>query len=502
MHRICSLRYLGLTQFWNLYSPKRSSWRGTYASARAVGRLKRPIHNQAQGQQPDTIGTIVGYDVIEVHMGGRREKRIGRVVDVVTAEWAVPSQPLLKVVGIPTKIKDGPDLPAPEHLIPFVKSIVPGVDHERRVVVITPPAGLLQLGLKNSILHHLKKELDIFVSSKRSWSQRTAIAAAPKMPTQKALEEAGRHDLVRMIVSVGGFLDVAQTLGFRAARRPAGYWDDEVALDRELSLFVAANWIKFDITNQEYDIQESLQTVGDSGDLPLPTPTQQYYWYNQVTHRVRWSEPVLPEAVPLDDDGSVLFTDTYEDRAMPSRNALLAAGRYDLHSAIVNGGGYAVVAEELERWPAWPLTKHLQDFKSFATEVKEFCLEHSLPHRKLPSASEFQCFGRPDLHQATLRHGGYTKVAHRLRWKTHRRPAGAWKDLNNAAAAVRRFAEQVATENGLQELKMPTHEELRAAGRHDLRHLLQKHGSAVVAEAAGLPPLKRSGKRGRLPSQE
>lgn len=410
-------------------------------------------------------------------------------------------QPLLKVLGVPTKIKDGPDVPAPEHLIPYVKSIVPRIDNERRVVIVNLPAGLLQLGLKTSILHHLKKELDMFVASRKSLKP-PPIAAAPKMPTQKALEEAGRHDLVRMIVSVGGFLDVAQTLGFRAARRPAGYWDDETALDRELSLFVAANWVRFDLTNQEIEYEGIDETSRDSKELSQPVASRQYYWYNQVTHRVRWSEPILPETVPLDDEGSVLLTDSYEDRAMPSRSALLAAGRYDLHSAIVNCGGYAAVAEDLERWPAWPPTRHLQDFKSFASEVKEFCLEHNLPQRKLPSASEFQCYGRPDLHQATLRHGGYSKVAHKLRWKTHRRPAGAWKDLPAAAAGVRRFAEQVAAQNGLHEPQMPTHEELRAAGRHDLRHLLQKHGSAVVAAAAGLPPLKRSGKGCRLVSQQ
>ncbi len=49
-----------------------------------------------------------------------------------------------------------------------------------------------------------------------------------------------------------------QGLGLRSSRRPAGYWEDESALDRELSLFVAAHWTRFEDE--------------ESGE----------YWYNQV----------------------------------------------------------------------------------------------------------------------------------------------------------------------------------------------------------------------------
>jgi hypothetical protein len=115
----------------------------------------------------------------------------------------------------------------------------------------------------------------------------------------------------------------------------------------------------------------------------------------------------------------------------------------------------------------------------------------------MPTPSELQSFGRTDLHQAILRHGGYSAVAEKLRWRSHRRPRGAWKDVESAAMEVAKFAEAMASQSG-EEPRMPTHEELRAAGRHDLRHVLQRHGSAMVAEAAGLPPLRRpGGKKGR-----
>ena len=54
-------------------------------------------------------------------------------------------------------------------------------------------------------------------------------------------------------------VQVAQQLGFRSRRRPAGYWDNEDNLDREIAQFVAANW-----THMEHSQPASS------------------YWYNQV----------------------------------------------------------------------------------------------------------------------------------------------------------------------------------------------------------------------------
>lgn len=207
---------------------------------------------------------------------------------------------------------------------------------------------------------------------------------APLMPTRRQLMEAGRHDLVRQIASAGGFLEVAQALGYRSVRKPPGYWEDEDALDRELSLFVAANWIQFEDDSEgdsegegdgegswleaddkadffgqvlgSHAQQEKAQWAGTSDQSAKPRQ-KEVYWYNQVTRRVQWSEPDVPEFVPLDDEGSVLLTEAPEDRAMPSRRTLLAAGRYDLHAAIMSAGGYTQVAEDLDRWPAWPPTR-------------------------------------------------------------------------------------------------------------------------------------------------
>jgi hypothetical protein len=144
------------------------------------------------------------------------------------------------------------------------------------------------------------------------------------------------------------------------------------------------------------------------------------------------------------------------------------------------------------------LVQHLRSLRTLASELREFVEEQKLPRKMLPSAFQLQTLGRSDLHQAILRHGGYADVAHKMRWRPHRRRRGAWSDIGSVVKDVLRFAAEAATQRGESEesARMPTHEELRSAGRHDLRHALQRHGSTKVAELAGLPMSRRGGAKG------
>lgn len=63
--------------------------------------------------------------------------------------------------------------------------------------------------------------------------------------------------------------------------------------------------------------------------------------------------------------------------------------------------------------------------------------------------------------------GGSHAVAARLGWRTQRRERAALRDAEAAAAALAEFIEQ------LPRSRMPTHAQLRSAGRHDLRYALQ-----------------------------
>ena len=394
---------------------------------------------------------------------------IGVVDDVIQAAG---TQMLLKVINpIIHEHDDMTFTVEEEHLIPLVESIVPVICADKEEVILDPPDGLLDLGRRQATMDMIDYKLHPIIEelSQRKGSKEGAAT----MPTRKELEDLGRKDLVRLVIEAGGFLEVAQYLGYRSVRRPPGYWEDEVVLDRELSLFVGANWIK-------------LQALGeDQGD-------DSYYWFNTVTRRMRWTQPTVPQIVEIDDMGTEIFAETEEDRAMPSRTSLLAAGRYDLHTAIVAAGGYTEVAYMLDRWPAWPPTQRFRNKRVLKSEIKDFIQEHALPSKMLPTASDFLELGRPDLHQAVVRFGGYRTVGSMIGFSNHREGRGTWKDFATVCREIQEYATSVASIHG-HEPCMPTHEELRRAKRHDLRHALQKHGSSSVAEATGLPMRSRRG---------
>jgi hypothetical protein len=195
-----------------------------------------------------------------------------------------------------------------EFLVPLVGSIVPHIDLRNKVVHIDPPRGLLDLGKRRALARHLATELVPYERPP------TSGVGASMMPTRKQLEAAGRHDLVRCIISAGGFLEVAEALGYRAVRRPAGYWEDESALDRELSLFVAANWVRLKLEENVVAFDPESGTQGSDGAEQLATAAMHgpetevdqgrggggggssvgeetgasSYWYNQVSTFLVW----------------------------------------------------------------------------------------------------------------------------------------------------------------------------------------------------------------------
>ena len=184
--------------------------------------------------------------------------------------------------------------------------------------------------------------------------------------------------------------------------------------------------------------------------------------------------------------------------------------------------------------------QHLHSFRAFARELQRFIRDEELLPEMMPTPNELLSLGRSDLHQAVIRHGGYIQVARKLRIRSRRQPSGAWKDLESVVKEIRRFAlnngcfneisdvphnsrnsrgndghaeesdvekglsveisDSVAAaadgERGMFDLRMPTHEELRKMGRHDLRHALQRHGSKKVAALAGLKMDGRGRRKG------
>jgi hypothetical protein len=134
--------------------------------------------------------------------------------------------------------------------------------------------------------------------------------------------------------------------------------------------------------------------------------------------------------------------------------------------------------------------------------LKDFANEMGLPKNKMPTRGELLSMGRSDVHQAITKLGGYPTVARKIRLKSQRKKRGEWKNIEATAAEVKKFVEEKIGKERGGVLRMPTHEELRAAGRHDLRHALQQHGSAEVSRIAGLEVTRRTGLVGRRKRQE
>ncbi|KAI8110829.1 hypothetical protein M9434_004403 [Picochlorum sp. BPE23] len=486
----------------------------------------RPKKKQQELQSTD----VIGYRAVllsnrpnrtrkkkkNAQPGSSEEQQIvlGIVDDVIDMD---ASGGLLRIIH-PVHIQQEVDMYVEEeHLVPFVDSIVPHIDVENEEIVIDPPDGLLELGKRKVLMDIIEYKISPIVEEMAaSRGENISGEKVLMMPTRRELEDMGRRDIVKLVMKAGGFLEVAQYLGYTSIRRPPGYWEDETTLDRELSLFVAANWVKFHAEIHAFDFQDqqaerdqnhddeeeeeekgnaSTHTKEEEGERGEEEEPEEYstYWFNTVTRRMKWTQPTLPRVVQIDDQGTELFAETEEDRAMPSRSALLAAGRYDLHGAIVAAGGYAVVAEMLDRWPAWPPTHRFKNPKILKSEIEDFIEEHDLPKKILPSASDFLNLGRPDMHQAILRAGGYSSVATQIKFSNHRKQRGLWKDFDYVCEQVLDYAQSKAKEAS-GDPSMPTHEELRRAGRHDLRHALQKHGSKAVSEATGLPMNRQGGK--------
>lgn len=369
---------------------------------------------------------------------------IGEVEDVLDQAVTGQPHPLLRVRRRAQEGAGGEEL-WEEHLIPYVRSIVPWVDVQRGAVWVDPPSGLLDLGRRRLLVGRLKVALAPYVNATGSRGSR-GVAGVGVMPSRSQLQAAGRGDLVHLVRQAGGFLEVAQALGLRAPRRPAGYWHDEANLDRELSLFVGAHWARF-------------TTPG----------AQEEYWYNQVTHSIRWEPPQLPELISIDDEGGYLLAENEEDRVVPSRTAVMAAGRYDLHQAIVSLGGYREVARLLGRRPAWPPSQHLRTLRSLRAALREFAEECGGEKGVMPSASQLLEAGRGDIYQAVIRAGGFHPVAAKLQLRTRHRPVASWQDLDAVLGALREWLGLREGQEPSPRMRLPTHEELRAAGRHDLR---------------------------------
>ena len=379
-------------------------------------------------------------------------------------------------------------------LLPAVPEIVPAWSPAEGLLLGCPPPGLLELA---------RADFQNFSETTAAGGGAPALAEVVEphvrrhtlpdgssygvMPTRRELE-AQDPDAARVVRRAGGYQAVAAALGLHPPKRPPGWWDLGT-LEAEIADFMQALWT---------EIRDP-----DTGEL---------YCYHQVTGQ---QVDGRPEAFPA-------------PLVMPTGAAVRAAGRWDLHHGVLANGGYRAVGRALGRARVerdWHLQDMFDSFDATAAAARGAMEELEAltgqPQRHLPAARHLRDLGLTDLERAIQHHGGFPRVASAMGLPPRHRQAGYWRDMRNIqreleeylrARAERRRAmgaedddddddeDDEDGEGGGTEF-LPTMEELRRAGRNDLRYALQTHGSRKVATLLGLK-LRRRGRPWRDEPQE
>ena len=360
------------------------------------------------------------------------------------------------------------------HLVPLVPSMFPRWCERSATLVIDPPAGLLDLGFRQSEIRALRRDLAPYCSA--------VSQSVMGMPRRRSLVRAGRGDLVTRVSSLGDWSSVALLLGFESSRKPDGYWENIDLLRDALLQLVHAFWF------------EETETTA-SGEA-------QTFWYNDVSGALTFEEPDVASGGGLDQP------------VMPAMADVIEARRWDVHQAILLHGGYKEVALALGWLPKRTSeNRHLLQFSALAREMESFIAESGdalgLPEGRFPSEAMLVANDRDDLAQGVRWHGGFVRVARRMGKLNF--AASAMADAEEAARAMRVFAEEIQnTARGRSPANdasfagghrharllgipvMPTEAQLLASGRHDLRWALRIHDRSRLAALAGLADPNRA----------
>lgn len=182
------------------------------------------------------------------------------------------------------------------------------------------------------------------------------------------------------------------------------------------------------------------------------------------------------------------------------------------------------MASMLDRRPPRPRAPELAKPRVLRSELRALARELSLPKGTIPNSREIlDDLGRSDVWREVLRLGGLTKTADALGFIT-RRARNRWTDPVYTAREVWAFIQEtqggggdplpcpldepgattarvyrdgdqtqrtvatVAPDSFSSQFRMPTHKELAARQRQDLRWALRRHGHTKIAELLRIKP--------------
>ncbi len=307
------------------------------------------------------------------------------------------------------------------------------------------------------------------------------------MPTASELQKAGQNSLViAMTQKHGGMACVAERLGLQLSYtgKPSGYWDNHAHIELAIHEFNEARGMPGLMPTggelRKAGRDDLASAITNHGGFPALAEQFGLRYTNSAKPAQYWDDFTNVERELLD------FIHIQGTKGvMPTADELGKSGRSNLVFAINKHGGFPTIAERLGLQLSYKKKPdgYWDDFDNVKQELLGFITEQGTPGT-MPTNKDLADAGRSDLTFAINKHRGMSTVAERLglQLSYSQKPDGYWDDFANLKEELLQFIEVYGTPG-----MMPTHTDLRDAGKHDLNTALSKHeGLLTVAERLGL----------------
>ena len=331
----------------------------------------------------------------------------------------------------------------------------------------------------------LKKELLLFTK------ENSSEITPGLMPTQKQLRDLGRSDIVKAIEIHGGTTAVAEELGLsqRVVRKRKHYWKDWSKVEDALCTFVAERAAKDHLdsktvgrsTKSRPSRMPSQRELRKAGRTDLAEAISDFHGgFREVAKKLGFVSKKKDDFFynsfyNVAHEVYALSINVGQESVMPSTSVLKLEGRTDLAAAIVKFKGMSAVSQRLGLQYRVRTREAFKDWSFFRRSLLAFMKTHS-NQTEIPSSRMLNNFGRADLYQAILHHGGSREVADRMGLKRNH-----WQDFHHVGLEVLRFIETHGTAG-----VMPSESEFLLVGRNSLNVAVSKFGHSQVAKRLGL----------------
>lgn len=324
-------------------------------------------------------------------------------------------------------------------------------------------------------------------------SKHSAEIPSGSMPTQKQFRELKRSDIVEGLEQHGGSAQVAEKLGLvqRRSKKSKHFWKDWEKVEAEIRGFVQNRDLdpqyidanKKRITTSQHEVQrmpsqKELRVAG-RGDL-AEAISDFHGGFREAAKRLGFASKKKDDFFydrfyNLAREVYSFATAAGQESVMPSTALLQSEGRTDLAAAIFKYNGMSEVSQRLGLQYRVRTKEAFKDWGIFRRNLMAFIERHGTAG-EIPSSRTLNNFGRADLYQAILHHGGTREVADKMLLKRN-----FWQDFHNVGKELLDFISIHGTEG-----VMPTEREFLEIGRSSLNVAVSKFGYSQVAQRLGL----------------